>query len=240
MSRLPAQPNQSLIDGIAVLQAVAESIEPVSGARLARELGMEPTRVNRLLKTLEYLGIVRRNRARRYLPGSGMHVLSAQSLFASGILQKALPYLEELANQSNLVVALGVCWRNRVTYLYHHRRNGLPLELGRQAPYDAGASSLGMVLLAQATDEQLCDQFPDGKVPGYPNSFEQFLSDVRDIRQQGYALLDRKHLNLALPLAPETGAALALSDFYDIAETPKLLLQLRDTAQKINQTLQMN
>ena len=82
-----AQPNQSLIDGIAVLQALAVSPDPVGGRELARRLGFEPTRVNRLLKTLAYLNIARQTADRRYAPGPGMTVLAAQSLFASQFIQ---------------------------------------------------------------------------------------------------------------------------------------------------------
>src|SRR5258706_11898625 len=112
---LPAQPNQSLIDGLTVLQALAVSTEPVGGRALARELGLEATRVNRLLKTLAYLGMARQTPKRKYLPGPAMHVLSAQSLFGSGLIRRALPVLENL-QQSGHVVALGVLWRGPVCY----------------------------------------------------------------------------------------------------------------------------
>src|SRR5690348_18426155 len=81
--KLNSQPNQSLIDGIATLQALATSSEPAGCRELARRLGIDATKVNRLLKTLAYLGIARQTADRKYAPGPGMHVLAAQSLFAS-------------------------------------------------------------------------------------------------------------------------------------------------------------
>lgn len=74
-SPLGAQPNRSLIDGIATLQALASSPEPVGCREIARQLGLDPTKVNRLLKTLTYLGIARQTANRKYTAGSGMHVL---------------------------------------------------------------------------------------------------------------------------------------------------------------------
>ncbi len=50
--KLNAQPNHSLIDGFNVLQALASIDEPIGGRKLARLLDLEPTRANRLLKTL--------------------------------------------------------------------------------------------------------------------------------------------------------------------------------------------
>ena len=86
---LNAQPNQSLIDGIATLQALAMSPEPIGSRELARQLGIDSTKVNRLLKTLAYLGIARQTANRKYTAGPGMHVLAAQSLFASGLIRRA-------------------------------------------------------------------------------------------------------------------------------------------------------
>ena len=88
--KLNAQPNKSLIDGITTLQALATSPDPVGCRELARRLDIDPIKVNRLLKTLAYLGIARQTADRKYTAGPGMHVLAAQSLFASGLIRRAL------------------------------------------------------------------------------------------------------------------------------------------------------
>ncbi|RLA69960.1 MAG: transcriptional regulator, partial [Epsilonproteobacteria bacterium] len=64
---LPAQPIKGLIEGMTVLQQVASVRKPVSTLELAVQLGMEKTRVNRILKTLAYAGMVHRTSNRRYL-----------------------------------------------------------------------------------------------------------------------------------------------------------------------------
>lgn len=119
MRPLPGtQPNQSLIDGIATLQALATLPEPIGCRELGRQIGLDPTKVNRLLKTLTYLGIARQAGNRKYTAGPGMHVLTAQSLFASGPISHALPTLEQLRKHGH-TVAFGVLWNNSVSYLYH-------------------------------------------------------------------------------------------------------------------------
>ncbi|RRQ95553.1 transcriptional regulator, partial [Enterococcus faecalis] len=95
-TKINAQPNQSLIDGINTLQALASSPEPIGCRELARQLDSDPTKINRLLTTLAYLGIARQTANRKYTAGPGMHVLAAQSLFASGLIRRALPELEQL------------------------------------------------------------------------------------------------------------------------------------------------
>ena len=96
MKELPAQPVKGLQDGIIVLQQLANMREPVSGLELSRELGIEKTRVNRILKTLTSLGIAYRTGSRKYTSGPGMHVLAAQSLAASGLFRASIKHLEEL------------------------------------------------------------------------------------------------------------------------------------------------
>src|SRR3569623_3112126 len=86
-----AQPNQSLIDGITTLQALATSPEPGGCRELARRLHADPTKINRLLKTLAYLGIARQPANRKYTAGPVMHVLAAPSLFASRLNRRPLP-----------------------------------------------------------------------------------------------------------------------------------------------------
>src|SRR3569832_995305 len=112
-----AQPNQSLIGGITTLQALATSPEPVGCRGLARRLHADPTKLNRLLRTLANLGIARQTANRKYTAGPGMHVLAAQSLFASGLIRRALPELEALRRFGH-TVALGVLWGDNVSYLF--------------------------------------------------------------------------------------------------------------------------
>jgi DNA-binding IclR family transcriptional regulator len=54
----PAQPNRSLFDGLLVLRLLTAAAEPGGTRQLARDLGLEPTRVNRLAKTLAALGFL--------------------------------------------------------------------------------------------------------------------------------------------------------------------------------------
>lgn len=118
VSMAPAQPNQSIITGVTVLQEVVTANRPVGSRELARRLGLEHSRVNRVLGTLVHIGMLRQDDARKYSPGAGIHVLSAQSLHASGLIPASL---EPLARFQRLgaTVALGTVWRDSVCYLLH-------------------------------------------------------------------------------------------------------------------------
>jgi DNA-binding IclR family transcriptional regulator len=189
MSKPPAQPIQGLIDGLAVLQELAAGAEPVSGKELADRLGLEATRTNRLLKTLAYLGIAYQTAERRYASGPGMHVLAAQSLFASGLVQRALGPLEELT-KLQMVVAMGVLWRDRVSYLYFWRPGATTAEsLGRAALHPATQSSIGMALLAAKPDAEIRAIFRLRKIARFPGGAGELLEEIRETRRRGFAVV---------------------------------------------------
>lgn len=173
---MTAQPNQSLGHGLEVLHALCGADGPLGSRELSRLLGMEHTRVNRLLGTMATLGLAERTADRRYRPGPAVHVLAASGLRSSGLLQAALPVIREL-HAEGFGVALGVLWRDQVCYLYHGRPNQ-PLERGLAGHelFPAAWSSIGTILNAQS-DPQLAALKEQGwawvvppKNPNLPNS----------------------------------------------------------------------
>lgn len=147
-----AQINQSILDGISVLQALAGSDMPVGGKDLAERLNMDSTRVNRLLKTLASIGMTQQTKGRKYIPGPGIHVLSAQSLYASGLLRSAMPTLEQLG-KLDLTVAMGVLWFDTVSFIYHAKPGMRATEgIGRMGVRSATTSGIGMVMLANSPE----------------------------------------------------------------------------------------
>lgn len=154
---LPAQPNQSLIDGLAVLEAVMAADEPVGGRELSRDLGLNRTRVNRLLMTLAHLGLLDRTEAGKYESGAGMHVLAALGAHSSGLLQAALPGARAW-RERGFSFTLGVLWRGRLCQLLHARPE-LPFDSavgGRGlVPPEESAAGLALALSLPALGERL-------------------------------------------------------------------------------------
>lgn len=156
-------------------------------------LGMEPTRVNRLLKTLAFVGLARQNEQRKYLPGPAIHVLAAQSMRGSGLIRRALEPLESLFDL-DLQVAMGVLWDDQVCYLYHHSPGESAGEgLGREPLYPAASSGLGQVLLAEWPEEQVRELYTDEHrlrmdPSQKPVALDGLLKQLAQVREQGYAL----------------------------------------------------
>lgn len=145
---MPAQPNQSLADGVALLGVLCSRDGAIGSRELARLMGWEPTRANRLLGTLRDLGLAEQDAERRYRPGPGVHLLAAQCLHGSGLLAAALPVIREL-RRPDLGFAVGVLWQGKVCYILRALA-GRPVEEGMQRSnlYPANQSSIGMVLEA--------------------------------------------------------------------------------------------
>lgn len=232
-----AQPNQSLIDGIATLQALASSPEPIGCRELARQLGANPTRVNRLLKTLAYLGIARQTANRKYTPGPGMHVLAAQSLFASGLIRRAMPVLEDLRRFGH-TVAMGVLWNDSVSYLFH-APPGIEAArgLGRIGLLPASTSGIGIVLLSQMTDDDVRELYRDKAIPMFPEGIDQLLATLAATREQGYARVhvadERDHHIVAIAMGEPVHAGIAMSGWIPESATAELVTALQAAAAEI-------
>lgn len=220
---IPAQPNQSLIDGLACLQALAAADQPVGVRELARQLNLETTRVSRLLGTLAHLGLAEKNANRKYRTGPGMHVLSAQSLRGSRLLQKAWPALRALRKEK-LTVALGVLWQDQVCYLYHGRPDHAFEEgVFHFDLFPAHKSTIGQVLLAAR---------PELASP-------ELAPLLQEIREQGYAYLDRGQgeRTVGVPVGHPAVAGLAFAGQFPASRIPRLVKLLQSTVKTIEENL---
>jgi DNA-binding IclR family transcriptional regulator len=234
---LPAQPNQSLLEGMTCLQAVAVGGRPVGVLELAERLNLEPTRVHRLLKTLAHLGFTRQTPDRKYEPGPGMHVLFAQSLFASGLIRRAREALTSLHGHG-LAVALGVLWTDQVCYLYHASPGVSFAEgLGHVRVYPATRSSIGMVLLSSLPAQQVRAIYRGREIPGYPKGIRELLKGLRKVRESGFARvvnsLSPLNVTMGVPVGQPPEAALALAGSIPDRRTPEVLVLLRGAARQI-------
>jgi DNA-binding IclR family transcriptional regulator len=235
--KLPAQPNQSLVDGLAVLQALASAGGPVGSRQMARLLGIEPTRANRLLKTLGALGVVRQSGDRRYEPGPGMHVLAAQAMFGSGLVQRALEPMASL-RQPRLAVALGVLWRMEVAYLIHAAPNQpVATGIGRVGLFPAERSAIGVALLARRSEAQV-----QALLEAAGRDIDRTLLNqrLRNARRLGYAAVEQDDdvLSLAVVLPGQSDAAIAVSGAGVITDVARQVARLQAVASRIGDAVE--
>jgi len=229
----PAQPNRSLVGGLDCLGMLVAAERPVGSRELARELDMEPTRVNRLLGTLAHLGLAERTAGRKYAPGPGLHVLAAMSLRGSRLLSAAMPYLEELGRaEPKFKVALGVLWRAHVAYLYFAEPGEVPqVAIASRDLFPAKKSSIGLVMLAAREPEEVRELFR-----GRPGAeVKKLLGRLSKARKRGRALVEGH--TLGVPVGDPPVAGLALAGKVNSQNRTRLVRKLTLAARKIAQEM---
>ncbi|EOV9625178.1 IclR family transcriptional regulator [Cronobacter sakazakii] len=226
---MSSQPNQSLIDGIRCLQYLVSSDRAIGCRELARLMGINTTRVNRLLMTMASIGLTMQDEQRRYLPGPGIHALAAQSIRGSALFSHALPLLERYAPK-DVVVALGVLWEDQIIYIYHSTPGSqMSQALAGFRMLPAWQSVIGMSLLAAESDETLEARFT-------PEQWLQLAPHVAQQREQGLVVWrhDDGEVSMAKPLGIHN-AAVALAGMWNISnpEIHSRLEQLNELAARL-------
>jgi predicted transcriptional regulator len=218
---LPAQPNQSIMSGMKCLEEIAALTEPIGSRELSRLLNEEPTKVNRILGTLCHLGYVEKTSNNKYKVGPAIHIMASLTLSSSKLLHHAVEPLKELL-KSKLTVALGVLWKNQVSYIFHGNLK-MPFEqcIGSHGLFPEEKSSIGTMI-------RIC------------NKKEPLTAAENKILNDGYcyAYADRVQISLAVPIGkPNVIAGLALAGRKDDFNHQINLDRLISAAEKINATL---
>ena len=228
---MSSQPNQSLIDGIRCLQYLVSSGRAIGCRELARLMGINTTRVNRLLMTMASIGLTMQDEQRRYLPGPGIHALAAQAIRGSALFSQALPLLESYAPK-DIVVAMGVLWEDQVIYIYHSEPGSqMSQALAGFHMLPAWQSVIGMSLLAAESDEELQKRFVDAQ-------WQQLVPHIAQQRELGRVVWhhDDGEVSMAKPLGAHS-AALAFAGMWQVddAVIDERLSELHTLARRLTQ-----
>ncbi len=224
MPQEPAQPNRSLIEGLGVLLGLVQRGQATGVRELARVLGLSPTRTQRYLATLAHLGFCIRTPDRKYAPGPGVHALSAISLSASGLAARALEVLPGL-NDLGAIVALGVLWRDSVSYVYFSQPNHPDARiLGKDQGRPATESVIGLLLLAWQSETSISEILPE--------KAKKLRPTLSTYRRQGFArrVSPDGSVSLAVPVGDPPFAGLALSEIPCTISEKEVLERLSGAA----------
>lgn len=206
----------------------------MTGVSLARKLDLSPVRVSRLLTTLSWMGIVHRDKSRRYAPGAGMHALATQNLAASGLLRRVIEHTQPLLEYPYSVGA-GVLWRDQVTFLYFRSPDESALEGVRQWITPATVSSIGMALLAERSDEEIHHLYADrDDIPGLYPTLDTLMPAIETVRASDHAAIRwENHTSLAVTVGHPVYTAIAVSGFNTSKEEAHFLELLKQVADNI-------
>lgn len=139
---------QTLSRGIAVLEALTEAGEPVSGNELARRIGVHRTVAYRLLRTLEAHRLVTETADGRHALGLGL--VSLASGVTSDLRSVAAPILAELAETTRATAFLSMADGDDVVTLLQvePRHPGPRVTFGQGLRRPLGVGSPGTAILA--------------------------------------------------------------------------------------------
>lgn len=234
LKKPPAQINRSLQSGLEFLLRLAISDKPVSLTQIAQEFDMDYTRVNRLFGTLAAMGFAERTSDRRYIAGSGIHILATLGMHKSHLLSVALPHLNDLIARLKVRIALGVMWGRQICYIFY---GGPNTELSRAIDidmlYEAEHSSIGLAMLALMSDEEISQRYAGIS----DDEYQQLQEKIAFARKHRFAYGGKTALSLAVALGNPAIAGLAAAPEGADFEEQSMVHELQQAATKIYRDL---
>ena len=222
----------------ALLKAFHDPNEWVTSCELSRRANLPEASGYRLIQTLEEIGAVVRGPRGRYRPGLLLLSLSHNVTIAELLRDASQALMTDLSKTLSLTTHMGVLEHGMVTYVAKVSAPGsfaVNTRVGAQLePYCSG---LGKVLLAALPDEEVDRFILDGElVPLTPHTITTaaaLRAELRQVREQGYAVDDREHQAnmrcIAVPVRDQEGRAVAALSATDDAErmTPQRQAEIR-------------
>jgi len=191
--------NQSLSRGLALLDAINESAQPLGIREVARLLQISPSIAQRLANSLMEAGYLQQEpETRKYRLGYRALALGSSMVRSDTLYVTASQELGFLAEHHQLNGYLGVIQQDAVVYLHTVQSHGaiaIRAEAGqRLAPH---ATALGKSLLAELPTDRAAAVL--GPAP-YPARTKQTITSVRalqreleETRRRGYSIADEEN-----------------------------------------------
>lgn len=229
---------RSVERAISLLEVLERTRRSMRLTELASEVKISPATARRLLLVLEAKGLIQRERE-RYQIGYGVISLAQACLMESLLRRISLPPANELSSITNETVAVYV--RQGFQRIMILRVEGIkPLsfeaQVGERMPLQLGAGKILASGMPDAEIREFLGTISDIKtVNGATISQEEFLDQIKDVRNKGYYIsrAERKKyaLSISVPiLSPEKDviAALAIVSMDDRISDTRLVEYLPD------------
>ncbi len=200
---------RSLQRGLAILEIIGKREQSASLADLSRELGLHPSTVFHLLKTLLALGFVAQTPgAKTYRLGPRVFQLASAATHEQALVDLAMPSLVELVRITGETSHLAIYDRGEVIVIAKLDGSG-PLRLTERigTPRPAHCTAIGKVLLAALTPAELSAHLAERRLARYTprtiTAAARLRAELRRVREQGYAVDDEEYsLGLRCLAAP--------------------------------------
>jgi DNA-binding IclR family transcriptional regulator len=187
---------QAVDRAVALLKSVSDATTPPTALELAQACGLNRSTAWRLLRTLEYHGLVDRDEiTQRYTVGYGA-VSVAAAATDDALVRRVRPLLEKLAVRTGESVTLAMAKRFNLVYVDQVDPPNLvvPSWLGRPLPLHA--TSGGKVFLAWLRPGER-DAILPKELPRYTGRTitdrARLDAELDEIRQVGYGMCNREY-----------------------------------------------
>ena len=211
--------NQSLSRGLALLDAVNHSAQPIGIREAARMLDISPSIAQRLVNTLVEAGYLQQvAETRKYQLGAHALALGSKMARTDPLYTSASQQLGVLAQQHYLNGYLGVVQQNAVVYLHTVQSAGaiaIRAEVGQRiCPH---ATALGKALLAGLSPDEVSRIL--GPAPYVARTArtittaEALRKELELTSQRGYSLADEENdigvVSIGAPIRNKSGLVVA-------------------------------
>ncbi|WP_100812278.1 MULTISPECIES: IclR family transcriptional regulator [Microbacterium] len=201
----------------AVLDALYRTRRPMSLSAIGRSTSLPLTTVHRILGELVDWGGLERDENGVYRIGLHLWELGSLAPRSTGLVDAALPFLEDLYEATHGNVRLGVREGTEAIFVSHLSGHGsVPLRTRAATRLPMRTTGAGLVLLAHAP----ADVFNDVVEKSLPRFTPFTIVDVgslrrilADVRRDGYAICDRQMtseaVSVAAPIRSTSGDVIA-------------------------------
>jgi DNA-binding IclR family transcriptional regulator len=234
---------------LAILRFLARSPDPVGVNPMARELDLVPSTCLHILRVLQDEGLVDfDSETKRYSIGVGILPLARSALQRNTLSTLIQPKLSELSQKFGVTsIATQLSEPGQMIVVALSQSNipfRLQVDLGSRFP--ALISATGRLFAAFNTQDEsvLAEDFAK-LVWDHPPKFDDWLEEVREARERGYAVDQGTYISgvtvVATPVFGNTGAmtrsivAIGISERLKDKEIPKLAKSMQAIRDQIQQ-----
>lgn len=204
----------ALARGLGVLLALSDKKRRMTIAQVSHRTGIPRAAARRSLHTLEKLGFVAADDARRFYLRPRVLSFSHGYLSASPIAVLAQPILDRLSDSLGEACSLAMPDGEEIVYIARSSSSRImspALNVGRRLP--AYCTSIGHVMLAHLPQDQMNDYLAYARFHPYtdntPTSAEKLLPLLAAVRESGFAfasqLMEPRICTLAVPVRDVAG-----------------------------------
>lgn len=243
----------AVVRAAAMLRLLSASPAPLGVNQIARELDIIPSTCLHILRALTAEGLVAVDlTTKRYRLGLEILNLAKVALRGS-ISDQAQPYLDEIVRKY-LVTAFAVSISEPEHYIVTAKSNSphsirLQVDLGSRFPALVSATGRCVAAYSKLPPRSLRAQYDRLRWHRAP-TFEEWQSQVADVREQGYAVDDGNYINgIYIVASPILGAdsefrhaivAVCIKEGWSPAQLQELADTVRSSAAQVAEGLRLS